>query len=394
LLDSLNNRKKQCENTAVILCSRNNHYYVVKPVIEELQQRGWRTKTLRFETVGETLIRIEKKINTLKKHDTTLEDKIKKQKKKRNQHVAITTYLLSYILGYLIMRKPDRIIVMTDGPLLERALILLGRRLRIPSLRLQIGIVGYQYESGEFMVDKMAVTGQIAKDIIMKTGIAPSDKLVVTGSPVYDRLVKADKFFSKEPICRNLSLDLNRKIVVFASENLSPEKNRMHARVVCRVMKNFPEVQFVIKVHPAERDILLYESIAREMGRTCVVIRDFDIHQILYVSDIVILCFSTTGLEAMILKKPLIILCQFMEKPPVDYASEGAAIRTRTEQELRDTIKELLENEQARHELAKNRDTFIYKYAYIQDGKSTERVCDLIEDMSKRKKNVMKEYMR
>jgi len=89
----------------------------------------------------------------------------------------------------------------------------------------------------------------------------------------------------------------------------------------------------------------------------------------------------------MILKKPLIILCQFMEKPPVDYASEGAAIRTRTEQELRDTIKELLENEQARHELAKNRDTFIYKYAYIQDGKSTERVCDLIEDMSKSRRN-------
>jgi len=377
------NTKKQYQNTAIILCSRNNHYYVVKPVIEELQRRGWRTKTLRFEAIGEILVRIEKKINSFKKQNKTSYNKTKKQENKKNKLVARAPFLLSYLMRFLIFRKPNIVVVMTDGPLFERAFILLGKRLFFPSLRLQIGIVGFQHEQGDFMVDKMAVTGQMAKDIILKTCGVPSDKLIVTGSPVYDKLVNTDTFFSKDLICRKLDLDVNKKIVVFATENLSPQKNGMMAKVVCKVMKNFPEVQFVIKVHPAEQDILLYESIARDVGRKCIVVRDFDIHQILYVSDIVLLCFSTTGIEAMILKKPLIILCQFMEKPPVDYASEGAAIRTRTEQELKKTIQELLENEQARESLAKNRDTYIYKYAYIQDGKSTERVCDLIEDMIK-----------
>jgi len=370
------------KNKALIICSRNNHYKVVKPVMEEMHQRGWNIKTFRLESLGEILVRFF----SLRKSMETMEigNRVKENKKSSYDNLAIVAGYILYIFFKIgILDKPSIILVITDATFFERAAIYAGRRLNIPSVRLQIGLIGSQHDQCNFLVDKMAISGEVTKEVLINICGFDPGKLVITGAPTYDRLVNADQNFHKKEICKKLNIDPDKKIIVFATENLSPKKNTALVTIVCKAIRDCHDVQLVIKVHPGESDCSTYKKIARDKDVNCLVIQDVDIHEILYISDLLITYFSATGLEAMILKKPLITLNPFTENDPVDYAKSGAALITRNEKELKEAVNNMLYNETARKKLAQHREKYVYKQAYTQDGKATTRAVDLIEKMAR-----------
>jgi hypothetical protein len=369
---------------ALLICSRNNHYKVIKPVIEELDNRGWKTKTLRLEKLGETIIRTVNKSSLSNKNEII---KYTNDNKKRNKikifekFTRIITSLLSFLMKIGIIFKPAILIVITDATFIERTFILTCKRLEIPSLRIQIGLIGSKHDQRACLVDKMAISGDITKELLTKICKIDKNRLVITGYPAYDKLAVADKNFIKEKICKNLKLDEYKKIIVFTTENLSLFENTTLAEIVCKAIFGIFDAQLVIKVHPGEQDCQLYKNIADKARINYVVTRDYDIHEILYIADLVITYFSATGLEAMVLNKPLITLNPFTENDPINYADSGAALKAKNEKELNDAIKRILCDEKTRESLAKNRNKYIYKQAYKQDGKSTKRVVELIEKM-------------
>jgi glycosyltransferase involved in cell wall biosynthesis len=86
------------------------------------------------------------------------------------------------------------------------------------------------------------------------------------------------------------------------------------------------------------------------------------------------------AMEAVALNKPVIILNLSGEPDVVDYVEQGVALGVYKEGELKPTIEKLLKDDS---ELAKNRKKYIEKYLYKIDGKATERVVKLIEEMIK-----------
>ena len=72
------------------------------------------------------------------------------------------------------------------------------------------------------------------------------------------------------------------------------------------------------------------------------------------------------------------------------YVSSGIAIEVKKLEELISAIKDVLYKGEVREKLAEARKKFVYEHAYIQDGKATERVVNLIEQMieeSKRRRD-------
>ena len=98
----------------------------------------------------------------------------------------------------------------------------------------------------------------------------------------------------------------------------------------------------------------------------------------IFVCDLLITRHSTTGLEAVALNKPVIVLNLDDGTDYAGYVKEGVARGVYKDDDLTTAIKELLQDDTY---LAKNRDRYIEKYLYKIDGKAYERVVDVIENM-------------
>ena len=381
------NKRKQ-KNKAVILTSRKNHYVTAQPVIEELQKRDWEVRTLRFERVWE---RVENVLKTVKKssirHDiwNPQESKDKNYEKNPPSRYRIISRVIAKIIDISNIEKPNIVITMTDGPSLETIAIQTGRMLNIPSLLLQVGVIGPNYKCQNFLVDKIAIMGQFSKNVLVKCGVDES-KLIVTGRPTYDVLARADEVFDKEKICTELGIAPGKKIILFATENLPPRERDIIFYAACRAINNLSDMDFVIKVHPAELDYAVYGKVANEMGLNPVVTKDINIYEVIYVCDAMITMFSTTALEAMILGKPVITVNLTDMKDPMPYAETGAAIGVYREKDSVPAIEGVLTDRTVQERLAVNRGEFVYAHAYKQDGKATERVANLIDKMIEKSK--------
>jgi len=81
-------------------------------------------------------------------------------------------------------------------------------------------------------------------------------------------------------------------------------------------------------------------------------------------------------MEAVALKKPLIVLNLSRKPDLVEYVKEGVAIGIYDKDDLKITIEKLLKDD---INLVKNRDGYVKKYLYKIDGKATERIVDAIK---------------
>ena len=374
--------QQERKNKALVVTSRNVHFTILRPVFEELRRRGWKVRILRFERIWEKVESFLSKTTKRRSLESFYEEASSKSAKKMRWRVYdLTASFIFFLLNVFRLEKPNIIIVLTDSSPPCRIAVLVGRFANIPSLLLlHVGMIGLNYECPEFLVDKIAVTGEFARDILIKCGV-DKNRLVATGRPTYDVLVCAEERFNKDEICRRLGLDPTRRIIVYTTENLPPSESKAMVYAICKAVKEFSDLQFVIKVHPSELDLSMYRRVTKDVGVDVLITRDANIYEVLYVSDIVITGFSATALDAMMLDKPVITVNFTGLEDPLPFAESGAAIGVCEEKDLVPAIKRGLYDEDAREKLRVAREKFVYEHSYKRDGKSTERAIKLIEQM-------------
>jgi hypothetical protein len=357
------------------------HYVVAWPVIEELRRRNWQVSVLRLERIWE---RIESFLMKRKRRSIASYYVKASQKQKDSRIDLYVTGIASRICHYsmrLIGVKPDVIIVMTEGIMPAKIAIATAKLGRIPTLLLlQLGMLRKNYECPNFLADKISVPGDFIGDLVVNCGV-DANKVVVTGRPTYDALIHAEDRLDKAAICGRLGLNPSRKIVIYCTENLPIRDSERITRVVCRAMKNLSDVQFVIKVHPSELSVSVYHKVARELGIQALVTKEESIYEVLFICDLMITGFSTAALDAMILDKPVITI-NFTGLPdPIPFAESGAAIGVYREDDLETEIKKGLYDDSVKARLHNDRGKFVYEQTYLKDGRATQRIADLIEQM-------------
>jgi hypothetical protein len=83
----------------------------------------------------------------------------------------------------------------------------------------------------------------------------------------------------------------------------------------------------------------------------------------------------------MILDKSVITINFTGLKDPIPFAESGAALGVYREKDLTATIKQGLYDDSLKERLRRDRDKFVYEQTYLKDGKATERIANLIEQM-------------
>jgi glycosyltransferase involved in cell wall biosynthesis len=288
--------------------------------------------------------------------------------------------------------KPDLILIVNEYGNFERALAVAGKLKGVSTLAVQHGIItpthyGYIFDKEDkgkiILPDKTCVYGQYYYDLLTKNSIYEPEQVVVTWQPRYDVLYHADKNYSKERFFRRYKINPNHKIVLWTTQchGLSNEENIKNFRAVFEIMQNIKNATLIIKQHPGEGKKytkMIEKYLSTYKISAGVTPRSSDTYEQLFVCDLMITKNSTTAMEAIALNKPVIVLNLSGEPDVVDYVEQGVALGVYKEGDLRAIIEKLLKDDS---ELAKNRAKYIEKYLYKIDGKATERVVNLIEEM-------------
>ena len=237
----------------------------------------------------------------------------------------------------------------------------------------------------------IAVMSPFAKDAYINMEVPP-EKVFVTGQPGFDLIWQ--KEFNRNQLMAELGISENKGLVVLATQPLigstwKREDREKFIEAVCSAMRKFSDKQLVIKLHPDE-NIDTYQKILANMGEDkAIFCRDIDLYELLHACDLLMTVHSTVALEAMIFDKPVITINLTGKPDGFPYAKSGAAIGVYKGEDLVQAIKDALYNEENCKKLTKERKKFVYEHAYIQDGKASKRVANLIiqliEESKKRK---------
>ncbi len=291
--------------------------------------------------------------------------------------------LLEFIEGFKKFIKevnPSMFIIPGETMDLERAAAYLCKKKGIPCIFPQDGNVIFEsQESPEIISTKKVVFGEAARDLLIKKG-GPKGKIYIAGSPLYDKLISKKISESNiKAIKKKLGIE-NKKILLFASTtNLKVAESRLKA--LFDIIKRNPELAIIIKQHPGEYRIKKYEKFYKNLAKKYgvkVIINKEDMQKMLSISDIYITEFSTTILEAFLLRKP-IILTNFERFYKYESYPEfkGIVWHAYNQKDIEKAVKYILDNKPGKKEETFRR-AIIRKNLYKEDGKATERIIQLI----------------
>jgi len=300
------------------------------------------------------------------------------------------------------IENPNIIVILDEYGLYGRAAVVAGKLNSIPTLGIQHGIIephsfGYFHTKDEILTrnfldfsfcpipDKTAVSGEYYKKILTKYGSYSADKIIVTGQPKYDILAHVTKIYNKKKICDQLKISPDKKIIVFASQPHPEHVNEFLFRSLFKAVKEIPNTQLVIKLHPNEYDKSLHERIAREVNIDVVITKDVNLFELLNACDILMTISSTVALEAMILGKPVIIVDLKTKPDETSFVKSDAAIGVHESEDIKPAIVKVLNDKKIRKKLESNMKGFVYDHAYKIDGSASKRIVKLINRMIKNK---------
>ena len=272
--------------------------------------------------------------------------------------------------------NPDVVVTIDDRSPFGKTVNVVSKSLGVPTLMVQHGIVADHPIYGPICSDKMAVFGHAFKDALVKRGVNPDD-IVVTGQPRFDVLVNTK--YDKKWIYEKLNLNGEKGLIVFASTDLPDDEKELTVRELCAAMKQFPDKQLVIKPHPSDDDAMFVDLLCK-FKSDAIVVHDY-LYELLSACDLLITTWSTVGLEAMILDKPIIVI-NLMNRPDMtSYVERGAAIEVNMPNALSGIIGQILYDGDTIQRIKEGRNKYILDYTYRSDGKASERVAKLIEMM-------------
>jgi glycosyltransferase involved in cell wall biosynthesis len=239
------------------------------------------------------------------------------------------------------------------------------------------------------------VHGPSSKEMFMRNGV-PENAIVVTGQPRYDALVALDLRGKKALLFERLGLSKDKPLALLATQPLvehglwSEERRKDFVTLVFGAVHK-AGCQLLVKLHPREQSAAAYRSLLSDLAHEHVAIVQDEIHTptLLASSDLVITLHSTLGLEAMLMGVPVIVADVYRDKSrdqqdEMDYVKSGAAIGVYDPKELAAAIKAVLYDKEVRDKLAEFSKKYVYDYAYLQDGRASARVVEVINALAHR----------
>jgi len=292
---------------------------------------------------------------------------------------------LEPLINAIEKEKPDLFLAIEVNYILRNA-VRHCKDLGIKTLIVQHGTPNkYSLHSfAPFEANCFAAWGDFTKEFLVKNGVEP-ERIAVTGGPVFDKTISLKP--DKGKIHTELEIGPeSKKIIIFTMQpqgaGLRPSTEEIESGIIetIKAASQYPDVLLLFQAHPGQtvQDI---QKIAERAGPSSArVIKYHDTESLMAVSDGVITFFSTTAIDALILKKPLLLINLTDDRDFHPFAPMGAAFGAYTKEEIIPAFKKLIESLE---EMKDGREKAVPYVVYKTDGKSLDRVLNLIEEFLK-----------
>jgi hypothetical protein len=167
----------------------------------------------------------------------------------------------------------------------------------------------YIYPSEIWLIDEEA------KEKALFDGI-PENLICISGNPYYDFLKNWRPLDSKKEVFNKIGIDISSRYILFAPEPLSSfdlqnkygfdEVSGLKHLISSTENLNFQNIFIIIKGHPNQNHQLFIEYITESKNKKIIYLRDFDLNQLIFYSEVVVGYFSNSLIEAAIMDKKVI----------------------------------------------------------------------------------------
>ena len=183
----------------------------------------------------------------------------------------------------------------------------------------------------------LCVMNETVKETLERQGWIGDTKIYVTGQPVFEDDLRLDpeKLRQTENKFRR---DQYKSVIIYL-EQPEYEDQRLLEPEFIRIAEENPDNLYIIKLHPNQS--------WPDTGKTpenVVVEREYELKYLLAMSDAAITGFSTSGMEAAFLDKPLIVT-ELFHSLALDYSDYGIAEKIKKVEELARVLSECLDME-------------------------------------------------
>ncbi len=230
---------------------------------------------------------------------------------------------------------------------------------------------------------KIALFSKPVKDMLISEGVS-NKKLEVTGNPKFDELIYYNGNSKKELYKEKWGIDLEKKVVLVLTQCFvevglwNKEQRKEFISSIAEAVSKLDNVQLVIKLHPPHEKKEDYIMVLENFDFNPIIFDGEPLNEIISTSDVVISVSSTAALEAMALKKPIIIVNLFGDD--TSFFKNSGSFYVDHREEIICRIKELLAEPELNNY---KRNIFVNEQIHLLDGKAYKRISNLIRSMVK-----------
>ena len=208
--------------------------------------------------------------------------------------------------------------------------------------------------------------------------------IVVVGSPRHDYLKHLS--FDKNTFCRNYSLDSSKKIILWTTQShdqnlISNNENELNCSLLFPFFyQNRDKFNLIIKLHPNEdQKSTIYHKWNNRFGKFVTILNyEEDTSKIIKISDVTIIKNSTTGMESILLNKPIIILDLIKNLDYSIYTESGFDLVVKSKNDLKVIFKKVFTQDY--QNLFKERRNKFQSERFPYFGNSTDKVIKIIKN--------------
>jgi len=233
--------------------------------------------------------------------------------------------------------------------------------------------------------DKTFLEGLQGLEVMKKLGYE-EDRFEIVGGARFDHYKLINSSDSKNFLKENFQISKEKKLIVFVMSRWHDNDENWIPRFIkfCN-KKNF---EIIMKIHPtykvasqnvSEKKIMHIESKCK--GMKYIITYDVDLTTLLSASEMVITDWSSVGLAAILLGKPLLQVNFTKEEiqKSVRYFDFGASIHITNYDKLEEIAIQILgDDEKIVKELNIGREKIIELYNFRNDGNAAQRIYEIL----------------
>lgn len=331
------------------------------------------------------------------------------------------------VVGEILDREnPEMVVLGNDCPYVSNQFVHQAKDRGIPTLLIQDGLFmkskpccGVEYKQNvcarlksrvlQFMLrhflrlparernglngcNRVAVMGSFAHDLMVKLSV-PKERIFITGLQQFDAMSKDGKQFDahkRREYLLQRGIDPSKPHTVFFSQpHLTldhwPQSqwDQLLDLVASLTRRHGNEVSVSIKPHP-HNDKSEFDGLFRQVQSTGIqltFLENSDIKDVLGVTDIAIVYFSTVALEALQMDISIVWLNSWNQSDPFGFLEKHAAVEVRSESDWDRVCQVYLREQDHAKAYRRARAEAIECHIYGRSGNASKRIAKLIMQM-------------